>query len=156
MTGNPDSDNSTIGLNLILIGSGHPDIRRMNDGRGLRYHDWRGLSDHDRGRGRSHNYRSGIGHNHRARSNRIMDRATDKTTDDTADKSASVMMPVMVMMPYRSGAGPAGAGPAVRTGKTCAGAESDRKHQNHCLEFVHITPFPFFAFWRYIRLGNAH
>jgi hypothetical protein len=157
MTGNPDSDNRTVGLNLILIGSGHPDIRRrLNDGRGLRYHDRRGLSDHDR-RG-SHNYRSGIGHNHRARSNRIVDRAADKTTDDTADKSATVMMPVvvMVMMPYRSGAVTSGAGPAVRTGETCSGAESDRKHQRYCLELVHILPFPFSAFWRYIRLGNAH
>jgi hypothetical protein len=153
MPGNPDSDNRPVGLNLILIGSGHPDIRRrLNDGRGLRYHDRRGLSDHDRGR--SHNYRSGIGHNHRARSNRIVDRAADKTTDDTADKSATVMMPVvvmvavMVMYPMMMS--------AVRTGETCSGAESDRKHQRYCLELVHILPFPFSAFWRYIRLGNAH
>jgi hypothetical protein len=85
-----------------------------------------------------------------------VDRAADKSTDDTADKSASVMMTMVVMMPYRSMTVAAEMVTAVRTGKARSGAESGRKHQSYCLELVHITPFPFFAFWRYIRLGNAH
>jgi hypothetical protein len=82
-----------------------------------------------------------------------MNQTADDSADDSADKSATVMMPVvvmvavMVMYPMMS---------AVRTGETCSGAESDRKHQRYCLELVHILPFPFSAFWRYIRLGNAH
>jgi hypothetical protein len=160
MTGNPDSDNRTVGLNLILIGSGHPDIRRrLNDGRGLRYHDRRGLSDHDRGglsdhdRSWSHHHRRGIGHNHRTRHNSIMYQTAHDSADDSADKSASVVMAVVMVYPMVSTMMPV---PAVRTGETCSGAESGRKNQNCRFHLVHILPFPFSAFWRYIKVGNVH
>ena len=162
MTGNPDSDNRTVGLNLILIGSGHPDIRRrLNDGRGLRYHDRRGLSDYNRGglsdhdRSGSHHHRRGIGHNHRTRHNSIMYQTAHDSADDSADKSASVVMAVVMVVMVYPMVSTMMSVPAVRTGETCSGAESDRKHQRYCLELVHITPFPFFAFWRYIRLGGV-
>ena len=79
MAGNPDPDDSAVGLNLILIGAGNPDVGRLNDRRGRRYHHRSRLRDH-----------------HRTRNDRIMDQSAHDSTDHPADESAAAVMVVMM------------------------------------------------------------
>ena len=132
MAGHPDPDNRSVGLDLILVGSGHPDIRRLDYGGGLGNHNGSGLRNHHGSRRNHHG--SGLGNHHRTRHDRIMDYSSHDPADDTPDKSASAVMVVAMVVTVM-------AGTAVRTGKARSGAKSDRKNQNCRFHLVHILPF---------------
>ena len=163
VAGLPDPNDRAVGLHLVDIATGNPDllgrVRGLNHDR--RGGDYRGSGDYRRccnhGRSRDHG--------------RADDRIGQHTAHDTADKTrpeispsaapyAFMMMVMMgggtVMMHRRTMRRTMTSGPTAVTGsrKNRSGGKRDSENQYEFL--VHFTPFTFLRFCGCNHVGNPY